>query len=79
MLTVICGDGGDWEWMRDKYLWTIWIKQNVTLDGFDMVSDMLCRADEARVIFNDPLYEIIFKLKAPQWISYEDVDLSEEK
>jgi len=77
MLTVICGNGGDYEWERDKFLWRTWIEQNVTLTGFDIGTDMLCAADQASIIFDDPAFEIIFKLKAPMWISFRDVDLTE--
>ena len=77
MLTVMCGNGGDYEWERDKFFWKTWIQQNMTITGFDIGMHDTCAADQVCIIFDDPEFEIIFKLKAPQWISLRDIGLSE--
>lgn len=72
---VTCGNGGDWEWCRDKFLWETWIEQNMGKNIFSMGNDELCTADQICIVFEDPGYEVIFKLKAPHWISPEDIGL----
>ena len=71
MITLYCAPG-DYESMRDKYFWTIWIKYNITTTDYWLHFSRTA-ADEILLKFSDPGYEIIFKLKAPQYITYEHV------
>lgn len=66
----------DYSFERDRYLWRMWIKQNITTTGFRVEAD----ADDAykgNVIFDDERLDIIFRLKAPEYIDAALVDCSE--
>lgn len=71
MIILYCHPG-DYEAMRDRYFWTIWIKHNVTATDYWLHFDKL-DAEQILLEFKDPAYEIIFKLKAPHYITYDNV------
>ena len=68
---VICGNSGDWEYARDAYRWAMWIERNIT----DTKFEIRCHgdADKCTIYFEDDGFDIIFKLKAPRYISFGDV------
>lgn len=74
-MLVECGNGGDWEFERDRFLWELWIKQNMRLIDFSVVCTERCDAFHAEIIFGNVDDEIVFKLKAPSYITYKDVGL----
>lgn len=66
----------DYSFERDRYLWRMWIKQNITTTGFNVMS----HSDDAykgTIIFDDERLDIIFRLKAPEHITEAAVDCSE--
>jgi len=71
---VSCGNGGDWEWYNDQYLWQLWIEQNITTE-FNTGSGIHVKADELAVRFKNPSHATIFTLKRPMWITHHDVIL----
>lgn len=71
-LKIYCPPG-DYEAMRDRHFWSLWIKHNITPTGYWLHFSMK-NAEELLLIFRDPAHEIIFKLKAPQYITFELVE-----
>ncbi len=68
---VVCGNGGDYEYYQDHYYWTMWIKNNIVADKFDIKPGK--EADQAIVYFDDNQLDLIFALKAPQYITYNEI------
>ena len=80
-VTVYCGNGGDYEYERDRAWWEIWIAQNIpgcwrvsfyTTIGFKVTPHK--EANKAIIEFDDPHNATIFALKAPQWIAPQWID-----
>jgi len=81
-VTVYCGNGGDYEYERDRAWWEIWISQNIpgcwrvdfnmrrTL-GFKITPHR--DADKAIIQFDNPRNATLFALKAPEYIDTEYV------
>lgn len=74
-VVVYCGNGGDWEYERDRVQWNIWIANNIagcwrvgfyTTEGFKITPHR--EADKAIVEFDDPHNAVIFALKKPEYI-----------
>lgn len=68
---VVCGNGGDYEYYRDHYYWTLWIKENIINDAF--IIKAAVEADQAIIYFDDNQLDLIFALKAPQYITFNDI------
>ena len=73
-ITVYCGNGGHWEWERDKQYWIIWIAHNIPgcsysikyhtyTNGF--IISYHDEADKAIIEFDDPHNAVLFALKKP--------------
>lgn len=71
-IKVNCGNGGDYEFERDRHLWKLWIKQHIT-NTEPFVVKPAEEADKALVIFEAERYNTIFLLKAPEYISWRMV------
>lgn len=67
-VTIICGNGGDYEYARDAYLWELWIKKHMGSISFRITPHN--EADKGIVTFEDDLLDIVFRLKKPQYIDY---------
>lgn len=74
-VTVYCGNGGDFEYERDRAWWEIWIDRNIpdcwrvsfyTTVGFKITPHK--EADKAIIEFDNPHNATLFALKAPQYI-----------
>lgn len=59
--------GDDYGFECDRYFWRLWITQNITETGFDVQAHNT-NAERAVVLFDDPQLELLFLLKAPQYI-----------
>lgn len=79
---VYCGNGGDWEYERDRVWWSIWIDMNIpecwkigysTTVGFKIIPHR--DADKAIIEFDDPHNAVIFVLKKPEYIRYKHINL----
>lgn len=70
-VTLICGNGGDYEYQRDAYYWDQWVRKNMGPITFRIIPHK--DADKGILTFEDESLDIIFKLKAPQWISHKDI------
>lgn len=57
----------DFAFERDRYLWKMWVKQNITRSGYSVIAHK-DDAYKAIIVFDDPKWEMIFKLKAPEYI-----------
>lgn len=78
-IVVNCGNGGDFEFERDRAYWSIWISKNIPNckintdrfygpEGFRITPHT--DADKAIVEFDDPYNLIIFCLKKPDYVDY---------
>lgn len=81
-ITVYCGNGGDWEYERDRVWWIIWIDKNIpgcwrigsgTEVGFKIIPHK--DADKAIIEFDDPHHAVIFALKKPEYITAKHINL----
>ena len=81
-VTVYCGNGGDWEYERDRVWWSIWIDRNIPecwkigssmTAGFKIIPHK--DADKAIIEFDDPHNAVIFTLKKPEYIRYKHINL----
>lgn len=68
---VKCGNGGDWEWHNERSMWEIWIEYNMPDVVFWTGVNDATAADELCIKFQFPEDDIIFKLKAPIYITYD--------
>jgi hypothetical protein len=62
-VTIICGNGGDYEYVRDAFYWEMWIKKNMGPISFRITPHK--EADKGIVTFEDDSFDIIFRLKVP--------------
>jgi len=67
---VNCGNGGDWEWYNEKSMWEIWIEYNMPDTVFWTGYPDANSADKLCITFQFPEDDIIFRLKAPTYITY---------
>jgi hypothetical protein len=75
-ITVYCGNGGDYEFERDRAWWRIWVNQHMpNADPFIIVPHE--DADKAYIIFEAAKWNPIFLMQAPEFISSKHIDLSE--
>ena len=65
-VVVYCGNGGDYEFERDRNLWRLWVKQNITSDHFIVIPHE--DADKAIIVFEASKWVTIFRLKSPEFI-----------
>ena len=74
MINVVkqCGNGGDWEWLRDQHYWIMWITANIT-DHFSTGVDYTTPADKLVIRFSNDHDATAFMLIAPNYITYNDV------
>lgn len=75
-MTEVWAGPDDFAFERDRYLWRMWIKQNVTTIGFK-VSGCEDDAFKAIVTFDDSQMELIFQLTAPEYIQPHLVEANE--
>lgn len=68
-VVVYCGNGGDWEFERERHYWRKWIERNITTDPFVIKPHE--EADKAIVIFEASKWDSFFILKKPEYISNE--------
>lgn len=77
-VTVYCGNGGDYEFERDRVRWNIWIAEHIpecgrvgyyTTAGFKITPHR--DADKAIIQFDNPRNATLFALKAPEYIHTE--------
>lgn len=66
----------DFAFERDRELWRLWIKQNVTTTPY-FVDAHNTDAYKAVITFADDHWDIIFRLKAPEYISEALVECNE--
>ena len=71
-ITIVCGNGGDFEYVRDVHYWQLWIKKHMGTISFQILPHK--EADKGILIFEDNLFDTIFRLKAPQYINYRDIE-----
>lgn len=57
----------DFTFERDRFLWIQWIKQNITPAGFRVLAHPT-NAAKAIVKFENKKWNLIFQLKAPEYI-----------
>jgi hypothetical protein len=69
-IVVYCGNGGDYEFERDRAWWRKWIEQNLVGCGPFVIKPHE-EADKAYIIFEAEKWNSIFLLKAPQFISHK--------
>lgn len=77
-VVVYCGNGGDYEYERDRANWIVWIDQNISgcwriglwCVGFSITPHL--DADKAIVKFDDPHNAVIFALKKPEYIHLDN-------
>lgn len=72
MITVYCGNGGDYEFERDRAWWRLWIENNMPGCGPFIIKPHK-DADKAYIIFEASKWNSIFLLKAPQFISQKHI------
>jgi len=60
-VVVYCGNGGDWEFERERYFWRKWIEKNVTPGPFVIKPHE--EADKAIVTFEADKWDSFFVLK----------------
>lgn len=70
-ITVECGNGGDWEWVRDQALWQIYIDNNITNYPYRVFSDKETAAHQAKVNFDREEDAFLFALLKPKYITRE--------
>ena len=66
-ITVYCGNGGDYEFERDRALWRLWINENMP-KAHPFVIKPHEDADKAYIIFEAERWNDIFILQAPEFI-----------
>lgn len=71
-LVVYCGNGGDYEFERDRLYWREWIRQNMPKCGPFVIKPHE-EAHKAYIIFEAERNNSIFLLKAPQFIQWTHV------
>ncbi len=59
---VYCGNGGDYEFMRDQHYWYVWIRHNMP-DANVTITDHRSDCDKAHIWFNSSEDVFIFNLK----------------
>ena len=67
-ITVYCGNGGDYEFERDRHYWRLWINKYMPTCGPYVIIPHE-DADKAYVIFEASKWNDIFLLIAPEYIS----------
>lgn len=70
MITVYCGNGGDYEFERDRGWWRLWIQKNIPGCGPFVIKPHE-EADKAYIIFEAAKWNSIFLLKAPEFITHK--------
>lgn len=75
-VTVLAGNGGDYEWVRDVHYWQRFIEQKIPqCNGKkDFVIYSHDSAFHAVVEFRNPHHATIFSLIKPEYINYSDVE-----
>ena len=76
-VVVYCGNGGHYEYERDRANWIVWIDRNISgcwriglqCVGFGITPHR--DADKAIVEFDDPRNAVIFALKKPEYIHHD--------
>lgn len=71
-LIVYCGNGGDWEFERDRIYWRQWIYENIPACEHFVIKPHE-QADKAYLIFEAEKWNTIFLLQAPQYISQKHI------
>jgi len=72
-VVVECGNGGDFEYERDRYYWQKFIENHFPHNIIykqDFIITPHTKGDLAIVRFIDPHDATIFRLIKPEWISY---------
>ena len=64
--------GDDFAFERDRFLWRVWIHENVTTTGFK-VSAHFTNAERAIVHFDDPEYLSLFALTKPEYVTSDHI------
>lgn len=72
LITVFCGNGGDYEFERDRAYWRKWIEQNIPNSGPFVIKPHE-EADKAYIIFEAGRWNDIFLLQAPEYISWRHI------
>lgn len=68
-ITIYCGNGGDYEFERDRHWWRVWIEQNITQSPFVIKPHK--DGDKAILVFEADKWHYIFLLKAPEYMRPE--------
>ncbi len=66
-LLVECGNGGDYEFERDRIAWVVWILKNLATKNFRVYAISGIPGDKALITFDDPVHTSFFRLAAPQF------------
>ena len=68
---VYCGNGGDYEFERDRHYWRLWLTHNMPNEHVVIIPHD--EADKAWIIFEAGRLVSFFALKAPYYIEYEHI------
>lgn len=74
---VECGNGGDYEWLRDAHYWTFFIEQRIPGSQRNKTFEICAHATDAMAaeirFYNDRDFTY-FALIAPEYITQHHVD-----
>lgn len=76
-MIIVNAGPDDWAFERDRYYWRMWIKYNITPTGFE-VNAHATDSFKAIVTFKEPQCELMFALKAPEYITAPLVPYKDE-
>ena len=77
-VVVYCGNGGDWEYERERVNWIVWIDQHIPgccrigIHGVGFRITPHRDADKATVEFDDLHNAVVFALKKPEYIHHDN-------
>lgn len=71
-ITVYCGNGGDYEFERDRHYWRLWIENRIPNSGPFVVKPHE-EGDKAYVIFEAEKWNDIFLLQSPEFIEWKHI------
>lgn len=68
---VYCGNGGDYEFEKDRHYWHLWIQNHLPGERYVIIPHQ--EADKAWVIFEAGKNISFFALKAPYYIEFKHI------